>query len=252
MTRNNWACLFLAGLLLTACRGNSYRIKGTTEGIDEGDTLFATMDFETGLPFDTMVVRKGEFELKGRADSIRQCIIYRAHDEETSALLFLEPGTIRVKLSPVPGNTHVSGTRINDRWQQLTDSVAFYSGHMDRLVSQYYTEGCTEEERASLLSKMTRQAEGLNRCLCRVTEENIDNELGYFLLLDGSMHHADRLRLIAKLPKAMREREEIRNLLNHLMTTDNESDAMSGFDEMGSFDSDMDDMESQTDFGLPE
>ena len=37
MTRNNWACLFLAGLLLTACRGSSYKIKGTTEGIDEGE-----------------------------------------------------------------------------------------------------------------------------------------------------------------------------------------------------------------------
>ena len=99
---------------------------------------------------------------------------------------------------------------------------------------------------------MTRQAEGLNRCLCRVTEENIDNELGYFLLLDGSMHHTDRLRLIAKLPKAMREREEIRNLLNHLMASDSEDDTLSGFDEMGTFDSDMDDMESQADFGLPE
>ena len=36
------------------------------------------------------------------------------------------------------------------------------------------------------------------------------------------------------------------------MASDSEGDALSGFDEMGSFDSDMDDMESQTDFGLPE
>jgi hypothetical protein len=231
MTKHCLTSFLLAGLLLSACHSNTFRIKGSTEGIDEGDTLFATIDFETGIPFDTMVVHDGKFKMKGKADSVRQCIIYRAHDEETSALLFLEPGKIEVKISPVASDTRVSGTRINNAWQQLTDSVNIFSTHVNRLLAQYYSDDNTEKEKESIMTKISKYADNINKCICKVTKENIDNELGYFLIIDGSMAEEDRLRLIGQMPKAMRERKEIKNLLNYLETRQDETfnDTLSDF-----------------------
>jgi len=230
MAKNIWTCLFLTVLLLTACHGNSFKIKGSVEGIDNGDTLYATTDFQNGIPFDTMVVKDGKFSMSGRADSVRQCIIYCAQDEAISSLLFLEPGQIKVELSLVPERTKVSGTALNDAWQSLNDSVNIFSNQVNNLLAQYYTEETSQEEKTKILSKITTHAQKINQCICKTAEKNINNELGYFLILDGSMAEEDRLRLIGQLPNEMRERKGMKALLDHLASGTEENDFLDPID----------------------
>lgn len=210
------ACI--AVLLLTACHSHTYKIKGSTEGIDDGDTLFATIDFYDGTPFDTAVVKNGKFRFSGRTDSVRQCLIYCADNETVNALLFLEPGEISLKLSIVPEKTRVGGTHINNAWQQLTDSIAYFAEHVNILLAQYYNDDTSSEEKTQLLGKISKHSNRINDCICKVTEENINNELGYYLILDGTMAEKDRMRLIGLMPKEMRDRQEIKDLLDQLAT----------------------------------
>ena len=68
--------------LLASCQSNSYKISGTVEGLPDGDTIFVTSDLETGAPNDTLIVKKGKFELQGEVDSTALCLVYSASNNE--------------------------------------------------------------------------------------------------------------------------------------------------------------------------
>ena len=51
-------------IVLTACQSNSYKVKGTAEGLQDGDTLFFTTDLIEGIPADTLIVKNGKFTME--------------------------------------------------------------------------------------------------------------------------------------------------------------------------------------------
>lgn len=70
-------------LICAACdsKCDGYTIRGTAEGTVEGDTVFlCTMKgFFSFVPFDTAIVRNGEFEFRGKADEVSVCIVLPTH-----------------------------------------------------------------------------------------------------------------------------------------------------------------------------
>ena len=116
--------LFSAAVLaLTACHSNTYKISGAVEGLNDGDTLFITNDLQTGIPTDTLIVKDGKFELSGETDSTYLCMVYSEKCNELNAPFFIEPGNISIKLVETPGASRVGGTKCNEQWQELNDSV---------------------------------------------------------------------------------------------------------------------------------
>ena len=62
-----------AGLMsLAACQEKAgYIIKGTAEGVADGDTVFLQKQTEEGFEaLDSVVVKNGTFEFKGTPDSV--------------------------------------------------------------------------------------------------------------------------------------------------------------------------------------
>ena len=70
-------------LICAACdsKCDGYTIRGTAEGTVEGDTVFlCTMKgFFSFVPFDTAIVRNGEFEFRGKADEVSVCFVLPTH-----------------------------------------------------------------------------------------------------------------------------------------------------------------------------
>ena len=129
---------FTCGLvLLASCQGNSYRISGDAVGLEDGDTLFLTHDFEMGTPSDTLIVSDGKFQLSGETDSTALCMIYSMKRNEINAPFFLEPGHITIHLTEEPGASRVGGTHCNDQWQVLNDSVISIGKEINRIAGRH-------------------------------------------------------------------------------------------------------------------
>ncbi len=177
------------GLILSSCQSGIWKIEGECD-MQDGDTLFITSDFDTGIPFDTTVVKKGKFVFRGDEDTLLFSMVYSPQDNSLYCPVFVEKGVVTMKLSTdSPQDSRVGGTPANIKWQTLTDSL-----------------DADGRSRAGLTSEI----------VVRHTEANINSEYGCFLLSYfgeiGIINPEARIILICKLPKAMQGREAIKQL----------------------------------------
>lgn len=216
MKIRNFIVLSAMTLAFAACQQNSYKIEGTAEGFNDGDTLFVTTDLDTGLPTDTLVVKDGKFELQGKADTVMLTLIYSPKYDELGALFFAEPGTIRVKMSQTEGNSTIGGTKANEGLQELNTLTSEYGKKMQEIVAVLYDPNASEENKQQALLKEQQLRADLTTKVIEAAEKNIDNELGFFLITsfsdDETFTPEKRRELIGKMPKAFRERNEIKGL----------------------------------------
>lgn len=207
-------------LLFTACQGNTYKIKGDGSGIEDGDTLYLTDDFETGEPFATAVVEDGKFRFEGYTDSTTFCLLYNASRNDINISLFLEPGTIRVDLSDEPGMSRVTGTKTNKKWQVLNDTLMAIGTEYNTLAATLYGMGSASS--ATEIQEVQKKIEELNErfkaYVVECAEKNYKNEFGFFIITyyENVIEPEKRLELIRKMPEKMRQRPAIVELEERL------------------------------------
>ena len=205
----------VAIVLLASCQQQSYTINGKADGLADGDTLFLTTDMEMGVPIDTLIVSDGKFTLSGQSDSVQLAMIYHAERNEQNVNFFLEPGTINVQLSDQPGMSRAGGTRCNDEWQRLNDSVMVIGREINRIAEHIYGSTVSPEEQQKGMEEIERQNQRFSKIVIETTERNIDNEFGYFLLTyypEELIDNKTRARLIKQLPEAMQQRPAIKQI----------------------------------------
>jgi thiol-disulfide isomerase/thioredoxin len=211
LTNTLYSALLIGAL--TACQSTTYQVKGTIEGAADGDTLFLTSDLQTGIPSDTIFVEDGKFHISGEADSVRLCMIYSAKRNELNAPFFIEPGIISIQIKETPGASRVGGTKCNDEWQVLNDSVISIGKEINRIAEHIYGNTVTPEEQQKGMEQIDRLNQRFSNIVIKTCEKNIRNEFGYFLLTyypDELIDIQSRSRLIKLLPEEMRKREQIR------------------------------------------
>ena len=209
----------VAVLALTACHSNAYKINGAVEGLKDGDTLYITNDLQTGIPTDTLIVKDGKFELSGEADSTFIAMVYSGARNELNAPFFVEPGTITIKLVETPGASRVGGTRCNDQWQELNDSVMTIGKEINRIAEHIYGNTVDEMEQQKGMEQIDKLNKRFSAVVVKITEKNIKNEFGYFLLTyypEELIDNATRMKLIDKLPDDMQKRPAIQEMLSTL------------------------------------
>ena len=213
------ASILFSAVLLASCQSNSYKIKGSVEGLPDGDTLFVTSDLITGVPSDTLVIKDGKFELQGEVDSTALCMVYSASMNEINAAFFMEPGTIKIHLTEEPGASRVSGTHCNDQWQTLNDSVMSIGKEINRIAEHIYSNNLPEEEQQKGMEQIDRLNQRFSDLVVKTVEKNIDNEFGYFLLTyypEELIDNENRARLVKELPAEMRQRPAIKQFEQEL------------------------------------
>ena len=212
--------LFSAAVLaLTACHSNTYKISGAVEGLNDGDTLFITNDLQTGIPTDTLIVKDGKFELSGETDSTYLCMVYSEKRNELNAPFFIEPGNISIKLVETPGASRVGGTKCNEQWQELNDSVMTIGKEINRIAEHIYGNTIDEMEQQKGMEQIEKLNQRFSAIVVKTTEKNIKNEFGYFLLTyypEELIDNETRMKLIDKLPAEKQKRPAIQEMLANL------------------------------------
>ena len=207
--------LFSVLVALTACHSNSFSIQGTVEGLKDGDTLYFTRDMLTGEPSDTLIITDGKFTLSGETDSTALCMIYSAARNEVNIPFFLEPGNIQIQLKDEPAGSRVSGTNCNSQWQELNDSVMVIGKEINRIAEHIYGGNVDESEQQKGMDQIEQINKRFSALVIKKTEQNIDNEFGYFLLTyypEELIDNESRARLIKQLPAEMRQRPVIQQM----------------------------------------
>ena len=222
--------LFSAAVIaLTACHSNAYKISGKVEGLKDGDTLYVTNDLQTGIPTDTLIVKDGKFELSGETDSTYIAMIYSGARNELNAPFFVEPGNITIKLVETPGASRVGGTKCNEQWQELNDSVMTIGKEINRIAEHIYGNTIDEMEQQKGMEQIDKLNQRFSAVVIKTTEKNIKNEFGYFLLTyypEELIDNQTRKKLIDKLPEEMQKRPVIQEMLSNLKQADKTAEGM--------------------------
>ena len=222
--------LFSAAVIaLTACHSNAYKISGKVEGLKDGDTLYVTNDLQTGIPTDTLIVKDGKFESSGETDSTYIAMIYSGARNELNAPFFVEPGNITIKLVETPGASRVGGTKCNEQWQELNDSVMTIGKEINRIAEHIYGNTIDEMEQQKGMEQIDKLNQRFSAIVVKTTEKNIKNEFGYFLLTyypEELIDNQTRKKLIDKLPEEMQKRPVIQEMLSNLKQADETAEGM--------------------------
>ena len=222
--------LFSAAVLaLTACHSNTYKISGAVEGLNDGDTLFITNDLQAGIPTDTLIVKDGKFELSGETDSTYLCMVYSEKRNELNAPFFIEPGNISIKLVETPGASRVGGTKCNEQWQELNDSVMTIGKEINRIAEHIYGNTVDEMEQQKGMEQIEKLNQRFSAIVVKTTEKNIKNEFGYFLLTyypEELIDNQTRMKLIDKLPDEKQKRPAIQEMLANLKQASESAEGM--------------------------
>ena len=166
--------LVLATSLFAACQSDTYYIKGEANGFEDGTVVYLAEAEGAHRVLDSLVVSDGRFAYDAPASDQLLCLI--PSGATTPALYFFAcPGNAYVELSTEKGLSRVSGTKVNNAWQALNDTVAKYDGHLRTLftadsISPQKTYAASEQ----LYTTLTRR-------INEAAINNNDNALGRFI-----------------------------------------------------------------------
>ena len=205
--------------------GKNFHLEGTVEGLPDGEKLLVA-DGE-GFPVDTLTVTQGKFSYSAKTDTVSFYTIFVLNNPSNNVNFFTEPGTVQMKLSAKTGESTVGGTTANDALQQLmTETGPYYEkiNEIEALVSNDTTlspEGdwVVSERYFQLYNEIARKMKAS-------AVQNIDNELGYMLVVRfiDEKEDAELLdELIAKMPEEFRRRRpviKLQTILNNRINTD--------------------------------
>lgn len=164
-------------LLLTSCQSNSFHIKGFARQLPEGDTICLVADKPEEI-LATTTVCNGQFTLSGEADSILLCRIYAKSQYDNGVTFFLEPSAMTAELNKFPAISRVSGTRINNEWQHLNDSIQLLGTEIIRLSEAGITHDSPHQEIIKRIDSLHRK---MSDCILNTARRNNDNTLGLYI-----------------------------------------------------------------------
>lgn len=215
-----------AGLMaLAACQQPAgYIVKGTAEGVADGEFVFLQHAVDGGLEVvDSAMVKNGTFEFQCASDSAvtPRYITYSPEDGNNGmrALFFAEDGTITVNLNLQ--QSRVAGTEHNDIYQHFLDDYAVLDAELSALWNKTKSDTTLTEVQVDSLRKVLdeKEAQGMERVFQTISE-NIGNGVGVHLLTSFSYaFEPTRIQpLLAKIPAAYDSSQDVVSLKLYVET----------------------------------
>lgn len=167
-----------AVIFLLACQSHSYHIDGYAGDIQDGDTICLVLETSNREKIQQTTVTNGKFMFLGDIDSVYFCHAFVKNDPDSRLFFFLESGHIVLELHKYPELSRVSGTYLNNNWQQLTDSVHFLSRNIITILLNPATDASKQAENERAVDSLHRQ---MSECIIKTAKRNIDNPLGRFI-----------------------------------------------------------------------
>jgi hypothetical protein len=170
--------LAVAVLFVCSCQSGSYKVQGYAHDFAEGDTIFLTKAADTTSQVRYTLVADGKFYFEGEADKVTLYEIYAGSDSRESISFFNVPGTTTVELNRKPKPSRVSGTTVNNSWQQLADSIDDYASQMEILLRMPSNDTLSIRQRTLAVDSLHRQ---MSDCILHTAGRNKDNPLGQYI-----------------------------------------------------------------------
>ena len=164
----------MAALCFAACQSDTYYIKGEAKDFADGTELYLAEAVGEHHVVDTLAVQNGRFAYGAPADERLLCLI-PAGAAEPALYFFACPGNVYVELSTKVGRSRVSGTRVNNEWQALNDTVAKYDRHIRSLFD------ADSLHPRKIYAGTERLYTTLPRRISETALRNKDNALGRFI-----------------------------------------------------------------------
>ncbi|MGL5980692.1 MAG: redoxin domain-containing protein [Phocaeicola sp.] len=220
----NFSYLFLAGIAtFAACQQSpSYKIKGTVENIEQGDTIYL-QEYKEGVmtKLDSTTVQKGHFFFIGRQDTaVNRYITYTKGNKRYFTDFFLENGEISVTLGE---KSNVSGTPNN---QIYSNFKTIFADLQNSINSEYQKikndTSLTEKERESAMTLVEKRNQSGMNLIFDLLKKNMTNPVGVFLLPQyaSAFELEKQKELVNLIPNTYKENDRIKRLLNRIETTE--------------------------------
>ena len=171
--------LAVVGYMLCSCQSDSYQINGFARQLPEGDTIVLAQEEMPSQPLGYDIVSEGRFLITGTSDTPSLCRVYQKRDPSCVVNCFLEPGTITVELNPPPALSRVSGTRLNNTWQQMNDSIQLLGRELIRITAAKSSDRAAHLTRLNAVDSLHRK---MSDCILNTARQNQDNALGKYIL----------------------------------------------------------------------
>jgi hypothetical protein len=170
--------LTVVGTLCLSCQSNVYQIDGFARDFTDGDTI--CMRYESGedRPIAITQVANGKFAFSGETDEISFCHIYPKKRPESAVSFFLEPARITVELALAAERNRVSGTTINNTWQQLNDSIQLLGQEVVKISLLPVADSATQVQRVKMVDSLHHR---MSACILNTARRNSDNPLGQYI-----------------------------------------------------------------------
>lgn len=215
----------LCSLLFMAasCNSNSYKINGSVEGAQNGDTVFFARLADDGwMEADTAIVKNGKFQIEGTADS---CEIFSYYIENENIffqdIVFIEPGTITIALKGSNEDAQITGTKSNEVYRSTMDSLSAYRSKMDQIYQQAMGHAQQQMSSDEIMAKIKPIEDQAVAFLKKRTSDNINNLAGYFLFASNiSIFTPEEVdELVGKMPEYLRSKPIIQSIIAELKKT---------------------------------
>ena len=167
---------FYFSLLISSCQSNTYQIDGFARSFAEGDTI--CLMNEGGKPIAISTVSNGKFSFYGENMETGLYSVMAKKAPACQVSFFTEPGTTTIELNSQPGTSRVSGTRLNNEWQLLTDSIAMVGREIAKLLRHPTADTTAQKALATSVDSLHRR---MSDCILNTAQRNKDNPLGKYI-----------------------------------------------------------------------
>jgi len=173
--------LTVVGTLCLSCQSNVYQINGFARDFTDGDTICLRYEADEDRSVVITQVADGKFLFSGETNTIALCHIYPKQRPESTVSFFLEPSQITVELALAPERNRVSGTTINNTWQQLNDSIRILGEEVVKNALLPVADSTTQLLRVQTIDSLHRR---MSDCILSTARRNSDNPLGQYINLN--------------------------------------------------------------------
>ena len=178
MSIKSFLGLTVGGMLCLSCQSNVYQIHGFAHDFMDGDTICLRFESDEDRLVTITQVADGKFTFSGETDATTLCHIYHKNIPESTVSFFLEPSEITVELSLLSERNRVSGTTINNSWQQLNDSIWILGQEVVKTSLLPVTDSVTQLLRVKATDSLHRR---MSDCILNTARRNSGNPLGQYI-----------------------------------------------------------------------
>ena len=172
----------VASVLLVACGGSdSYKIKGSVEGVADGTVMtLSVLSYDGMVDLDSAVVKNGKFIIKGETDTVDVAVVtFEYEDGMSGCQFFLESGVIEMEIDAVRGEQHLAGTPNNEAYQKFFDDTDDLNDEAEELEDKIRVTLASQGDCSDLYLQMNDLQERFKALLANSIADNADKLYGY-------------------------------------------------------------------------